>query len=113
MNDVDLVVEIDEKMKLLDLARGICHKGHVPYEDVYFATRYLDGAALTYMKRLGIVAPNKPPREEIRHIDLLGAYVKAPNPGRYEWVYDLDLTSLYPSIIMTLNISPETKICKN
>ena len=112
MNDVDLVVEIDEKMKLLDLARGICHKGHVPYEDVYFATRYLDGAALTYMKRLGIVAPNKPPREEIRHIDLLGAYVKAPNPGRYEWVYDLDLTSLYPSIIMTLNISPETKVSK-
>jgi DNA polymerase elongation subunit (family B) len=27
-------------------------------------------------------------------------------------MYDLDLTSLYPSIIMTLNISPETKIAK-
>ena len=30
--------------------------------------------------------------------------------GRYDWIYDLDLTSLYPSIIMTLNISPETKM---
>jgi DNA polymerase elongation subunit (family B) len=28
----------------------------------------------------------------------------------YKWIYDLDLTSLYPSIIMSLNISPETKI---
>jgi len=111
MNDVDLVVEIDDKMKLLDLARGICHKGHVPYEDVYFSTRYLDGASLVYLKRLGIVAPNKPERDN-SELDLLGAYVKAPNPGRYKWVYDLDLTSLYPSIIMTLNISPETKIKK-
>ena len=112
MNDVDLVYEIDQKMKLMDLARGICHKGHVPYEDFLFPTRYLDGAALTYMKRLGIVAPNKPRHDEIKHVDLLGAYVKAPNPGRYKWVYDLDLTSLYPSIIMTLNVSPETKIGK-
>ena len=112
MNDVDLVYEIDQKMKLMDLARGICHKGHVPYEDFLFPTRYLDGAALTHMKRLGTVAPNKPRHDEIKHVDLLGAFVKAPNPGRYKWVYDLDLTSLYPSIIMTLNVSPETKIGK-
>ena len=42
----------------------------------------------------------------------IGAYVKSPIVGKYEWIYDLDLTSLYPSIIMTLNISPETKIGK-
>ena len=42
----------------------------------------------------------------------IGAYVKPPIVGKYEWIYDLDLTSLYPSIIMTLNISPETKIGK-
>ena len=39
-------------------------------------------------------------------------YVKSPIVGKYEWIYDLDLTSLYPSIIMTLNISPESKIGK-
>ena len=112
MNDVDLVVELDDKMKLIDLARAICHKGHVPYEDFLFPTRYLDGAALVYLKRLGYVAPSKKPRNSDEPLELLGAYVKAPNPGRYMWVYDLDLTSLYPSIIMTLNISPETKITK-
>ena len=111
MNDVDLVWEIDQKMKLLDLARGICHKGHVPYEDFLFPTRYLDGAALTYLKRLNIVSPSRRPRSG-EELNLLGAFVKAPNPGRYKWVYDLDLTSLYPSIIMTLNISPETKVTK-
>jgi DNA polymerase elongation subunit (family B) len=111
MNDVDLVWEIDQKMKLIDLARGICHKGHVPYEDFLFPTRYLDGAALTYMKRMNIVSPSRPPRSN-EELNLLGAYVKPPNAGRYKWVYDLDLTSLYPSIIMTLNISPETKVTK-
>lgn len=112
MNDVDLVVAIDQKMKLIDLARGICHKGHVPYEDVYFSTRYLDGASLTYLKRLGLVAPNKKDRDSDQPLELLGAYVKDPNPGRYKWIYDLDLTSLYPSIIMTLGVSPETKVFK-
>lgn len=43
-------------------------------------------------------------------IELIGAYVKKPTPGRYEWVYDLDIESMYPSTIRTLNISPETKI---
>ena len=38
--------------------------------------------------------------------------MKSPIPGRYDWVFDLDLTSMYPSIIMSLNMSPETKIGK-
>ena len=37
-----------------------------------------------------------------------GAYVKEPIPGLYNWVLSLDLTSLYPSLIMQYNISPET-----
>jgi DNA polymerase elongation subunit (family B) len=41
-----------------------------------------------------------------------GAFVKDPVPGRYNWVFDLDLTSMYPNIIISLNISPETKIAK-
>jgi len=45
-------------------------------------------------------------------IGLPGAFVKEPNKGRYHWIFDLDLTSLYPSIIMSLNISPETKVGK-
>jgi DNA polymerase elongation subunit (family B) len=39
-----------------------------------------------------------------------GAFVQEPVPGLYDWIIDLDLTSMYPSNIMTLNISPETKI---
>ena len=112
MTDVDLVFELDEKLQLINLARTICHKGHVPYEDVYYASKYLDGAAIVDLKRNGLVAPNKQFRfiEDESQSKLAGAYVMPPIPGLYKWIYDLDLTSLYPSIIMSLNISPETKI---
>ena len=115
INDVELVVDLDNKLKFLDQARGICHKGHVPYEDIFFTTRYLDGACLTYMKRLGIVAPdrkrhNKEESEEESSNDFAGAFVKDPIPGLYHWIFDEDMASLYPSIIRSLNISPETKI---
>jgi DNA polymerase elongation subunit (family B) len=39
-----------------------------------------------------------------------GAYVKSPVSSRYEWICSADINSLYPSVIMSLNISPETKI---
>jgi DNA polymerase elongation subunit (family B) len=116
--DVELVVDFEEKLQFIDLCRGICHVGHVPYEDFVYSSKYLEGALLTYLRRKGLVAPNKPAdrREKMEALKankqekFIGAYVKAPIVGKYDWIYDLDLTSLYPSIIMTLNISPESKI---
>ena len=116
--DVELVVDMDKKLQFIDLARAICHAGHVFYEDFLFSSKYLEGAILTFLRRGGRVAPNKPQRK-FKNDDgsegegkFVGAYVKQPKPGLYKWVYDLDLTSLYPSIIMSINISPETKIGK-
>jgi len=113
LNDVVIVKALDDKLKFIDLARGVSHLGHISYEDNFFSSRYLEGAMLVYMKDIGVVAPNKPPRPSGESIEkFTGAYVKDPKPGRYDWVYDLDLTSMYPSTIMTLNISPETKLGK-
>ncbi len=115
--DVEIIVRLDEKLQYIDLARGIAHVGHVPYEDIVFSSKYLEGAILTYLRRNGLVAPNKPRNttkgvsdEEEEGSGFAGAYVKDPIVGLYRWIYDLDLTSLYPSIIMSLNISPETKV---
>jgi len=118
LNDVKIVVAIDKKVQFIDLARRICHTGHVGYEQFGTSSRYLEGAILMYLRRHGRVAPNKPiegreeyeQRLEDNEEGFEGAYVKDPIPGRYEWVYDLDLTSMYPNIIISLNISPETKV---
>lgn len=122
LNDIKLIIKLENKLKFLNLARNICHKGHVPYEDVFSSVRYLDGACLTYLKRLGIIAPNKAQKvDEVLEFDDLdkdkdddegfsGAFVKDPIPGLYEWVFDEDLKALYPSCQRGLNMSPETKI---
>ena len=113
IHDVRLVKRMHDKLDFIDMARGVCHVGHVPYEDVFFSSRYLEGAILVYLKKLGVVAPNKPPR--VKKLDddkFAGAYVQPPQRGKHDWVFDLDITSMYPSVIMSLNISPETKIGK-
>jgi DNA polymerase elongation subunit (family B) len=121
INDVEIVVALDKKLKYIELAQRICHKGHVPYESFAMSSRYLEGAFLTYLRNNGYrVAPNKPvggreeyeQRLEDNEEGFEGAYVKDPVLGLHEWVYDLDMTSMYPRIIMSLNISPETKAGK-
>tara|TARA_B100001093_G_C26852649_1_gene1025828 strand:- start:2182 stop:4710 length:2529 start_codon:yes stop_codon:yes gene_type:complete len=109
LNDVEIVKKLDDKLKFIDLCRTICHKGHIPYQQIHITSAYQEGAILTHTRRLDIVTQNKP-YNVVKESKFSGAYVKIPEPGRYEWIYDLDLTSLYPSIIMTLNISPETKL---
>jgi DNA polymerase elongation subunit (family B) len=113
IQDVKLVKKIDDKLDFIEIARGIAHLGHCSYEDVFMSSRYLEGAILVYLKKQGIVAPNKPKRPKVFSNDkFVGAYVQDPQKGKHNWVYDLDITSMYPSCIMSLNISPETKIGK-
>jgi DNA polymerase I len=118
--DVKIVVELDKKYDFIYLARSVCHKGHIPYEWFQMSSRFIDGAILMYLHRHNLIAPNKPigGREEYEEMakegeeGFVGAYVKEPVPGIYDWIYSADITSLYPSTIMSLNISPETKAGK-
>jgi DNA polymerase elongation subunit (family B) len=113
IRDVRILVDLDKKLNYIEIARGVAHLGHIPYEEVYMSSRYLEGAILVYLKKMGIVSPNKPPRPKKRNDDkFAGAYVQSPQKGKHDWVYDLDITSMYPSVIRSLNISPETKIGK-
>jgi len=113
IHDVRIVKKLDDKLDFIEIARAISHIGHVPYEDIMYDSRFLEGAILVYLKKLGVVAPNKPIRSEItKDKKFAGAYVQDPQKGKHGWVYDLDITSMYPSIIMSLNISPEMKIGK-
>ena len=57
------------------------------------------------------LAPNRPSSEEYQRRlrqGYAGAYVKEPERGLWENIVYLDYKSLYPSIIVTHNISPDT-----
>ena len=138
LRDVEIIVELEKAQKYIELTVNICHLCHTPYDTIYYSTVLNDGAILTYLKRKGIVSPNKPTtynpglrdisvkkakfeyekgnitKDEYDEIVLLaeydGGYLKDPVPGLYEWVIDLDFTSLYPSIIRSLNMGIETLV---
>jgi DNA polymerase elongation subunit (family B) len=115
LRDIDIVIALDKKLQYIDLARSICHAGCVPYDEISYSSIYLEGAILADLKKDKMVTTNKPKRISKFGEDedtFIGAFVKDPIVGKYKWIYDLDLTSLYPSIIMSLNISPETKLSK-
>jgi len=62
------------------------------------------------------VAPNKPKEGQIRvriNNPIKGAFVKEPLAGLHENITVLDFASLYPSIIIAHNISPETVNCSH
>ncbi len=56
------------------------------------------------------LAPNKPDGRELarRRGGYAGGYVKEPEKGLWENIVYLDYKSLYPSIIITHNVSPDT-----
>lgn len=47
-----------------------------------------------------------------KEVEFAGALVLDPKPGYYKDVYDLDFRSLYPNIIRSFNLSPETHLPK-
>jgi DNA polymerase elongation subunit (family B) len=114
IRDVEIIDELEKKLKFIELTVNICHLCHTTYENIYYSTALNDAAILTYLKRKKIVSPNKPttinPALKGRKENYAGGYLKDPIPGLYEWVIDLDFTSLYPSIIRSLNIGIETYI---
>ena len=106
VTDVELIEELDKKLDLIEIARGICHLGHVPYDNFPFSSMYHEGAALTYCKLNNLIAIRTKNRGDMGAA--VGAVVKKPKSGLYKFIIDEDLTSLYPSLIRTMNISPET-----
>ena len=106
--DVDLVDMLEEKMKLIDLVMLMAYDAKCNYTDTFAQVRLWDIIIYNYLKERDIVLPLLVRSE--KPDQFVGAYVKEPIPGAYDWICSFDLNSLYPSLIRFLNISPETLI---
>ena len=67
-----------------------------------------DALTYSYLLEKGIIVPPKTNSQKSERFE--GAYVKDPQIGMHHWVASFDLTSLYPSLMMQYNLSPETLI---
>ena len=107
--DVEILKVLDEKLEYLSLVKNLSHKGKHNYSEVYANTKTQDGAISAYLLSQGIVPPPKD-RNPIQKKNYAGGYLFCPKAGIYNYMFDEDLTSLYPSIIMTINIGKETMV---
>ena len=108
IRDVELVDQLEDKMKLIELCFTMAYDAKVNFNDVFYQVRTWDAIIYNYLKKRDIVIPPKDHSE--KSDKFAGAYVKDPIPGKYDWVVNFDLNSLYPHLIMQYNISPETLI---
>jgi DNA polymerase elongation subunit (family B) len=108
IKDVKLILKLEDKLKLIELALTLAYDTKCNYEDVFAQTRMWDSMTYSYLLNKGIIVP---PREvQDKDAAFEGAYVKDVQVGKHDWVASFDLNSLYPHLMMQYNISPETLI---
>ena len=107
VRDVEIVDELERKLKLIELILTMAYDAKCNYNDVFSQVRTWDCLLYNHLYDKNIHIPQKRDQQG-RGIE--GAFVQEPKPGKYDWVVSFDATSLYPSIIMQYNMSPETMV---
>ena len=102
--DTKLVDELDDKMKFLELIITMAYDCKCNYNDIFSSVRTWDCLLYNHLLEQNIMIPQK---KEHYSKGFPGGYVQEPKTGKYRWVVSVDATSLYPSIIMQHNLSPE------
>ena len=105
--DVEILKLLDEKLQYIALTKNLSHKGKHNYSEVYANSVTQDGAISAYLLSQGIIPPARHANPKAKK-GYAGGYLFCPKAGLYKYMFDEDLTSLYPSIIMSLNIGRET-----
>lgn len=106
VQDVLLVERLDEKMNLISLALTVAYDAKINYSDVFTSVRLWDTIIHNHLMSQNIVISMS--KNSVKPDQFAGAYVKDPITGMHEDVVSFDVESLYPSIIVQYNISPET-----
>lgn len=103
--DVNLVYRLEKKVNYIFLTLIMSYIAKIRFEDIHSQVRFWDTYIYNELQKRNIQIPPNPKKERE---NIVGAFVKDPIPNLYEWIVTLDLVSLYPSIIRTFNLSPET-----
>lgn len=106
--DTMLMVKIHNKLKFLDLANALAHENTVLLPTVMGSVAMIEMAIMNEAHDRGMMVPDKKKNSSDGEMAAAGAYVAVPKKGIHEYVGAVDINSLYPSAIRTLNMAPET-----
>ncbi len=108
IKDVELIVKIDEKCGVFDFFDQMRTIAHVNIDDCKYYGRVVDMFILRYAKQNNIVLPSKKPYNPDRVLE--GGYVMEPKIGLHKNTIVIDLNTIYPNLINSFNLSPETRV---
>jgi DNA polymerase elongation subunit (family B) len=103
--DVDGLVQLNDKFKFIALANQMAHENTVLFDAVLGTVSYVETGITNHAHNV----LNKIVHDKVMgsHNKVEGAIVMTPRIGLHEWIGSVDINSLYPNVIRSLNISPE------
>jgi DNA polymerase elongation subunit (family B) len=110
VQDVNLLARMEEKLRYLELLRMLAYTGLTPFESAMGTLPVITGAAVLAARKKGKILPTFVKTGHEGQYE--GAYVGEPQKGFQESIISFDANSLYPNTMITLNLSPETKVGK-
>jgi DNA polymerase elongation subunit (family B) len=110
IQDVNIVVRLEEKLQYLSLLRMLSYAGLCTFEQAMGTLTVINGALCIKSREIGKIISTFI-RNDPDNVNP-GAYVAEPKHGFQEKVISFDANSLYPNVMISLNLSPETKVGK-
>ena len=110
IQDVRLLTNLEDKLKYTELIKMLAYVGLTTFEAAMGSLSVINGATAVISRKRGQCVPSF-----IRNADTgknPGAYVGEPLAGFQENIISFDANSLYPNVMISLNMSPETKVGK-
>ena len=109
--DTILLVKIDngKNGRLIELSNQLAHDNCVLLPTTLGSVAMIEQAIVNEIHNKNLIAPSKK-HGSSKSTSVAGAYVASPNKGIHNWIGSVDINSLYPSVIRSLNISPETLV---
>ena len=109
IRDTEILKGFEEKLGYIALANEMYHISTGSFKHVTGTLKLAELAIINYCHHeLGLRVPNNNMDGDSGSIQ--GAYVLEPKTGMHEWIGSIDINSLYPASIRSINISPETLV---
>jgi len=110
IRDTEILKGFEETLGYVQLAIDMYHLSYGLMKHTTGTIKLAELAVINHCHHiLKLIVPNNRVDENSEG-GIAGAYVLEPKIGMHEYIGSIDISSLYPSVIRSLNISPETII---
>ena len=109
--DTEILDALDDELGHISLKAELVRICASTWKVTEITSGQIDPLCISYAKKKDMVCRDSL-CEKPENVSMPGAFVKKPDPGLHSYVIDLDFSSLYPSIVRSCNIGPNTFVAR-